>query len=65
MCVPSPSQEWAAEEAEARVQRLEDGKPIEYGKYYHKQLLAWGYKPSNADTHDLASEVVDDEEEEE
>lgn len=25
--------EWAAEEAEARgVQRLEDGKPIEYGK---------------------------------
>jgi len=29
-----------------------------------QQLLAWGYKPSSAETHDLAQEELEDEEEE-
>lgn len=41
-------QEWAAEEAEVRLARLDDGKEVEYGKIYQKQALAAGFKSPSA-----------------
>lgn len=56
-------QEWAAEEAKVRLARIEDGKDIEYGKVYHKQALAAGYKePSAVDADSPPAEVEEEEE---
>jgi hypothetical protein len=58
-------QEWAAEEAEVRLQRLEEGKPVEYGKFYHKQTGQGGFKvQSVAELDGPATEVEEEEEEE-
>jgi hypothetical protein len=58
-------QEWASEEAEVRLARAEEGKPVEYGKYYHKQKLAIGYKPDTVDELDGPTLALEEEEEDE
>lgn len=56
-------QEWAAEEAEERLARAEDGKSVEYGKFYHKQMGSHGFKSQSvAELDGPVTEVeVDDE----
>lgn len=55
-------QEWAAEEAEVRLARMDDGKDIEYGKVYHKQTLAAGFKENSALEADAPPAEVEEEE---
>lgn len=55
------TQEWAAEEAEVRLARMDDGKEIQYGKFYHKQALAGGFKePSALEADSPPSEVEEE-----
>ncbi|TFJ88252.1 hypothetical protein NSK_000601 [Nannochloropsis salina CCMP1776] len=58
-------QEWAAEEAEARLARIEEGKDVEYGHIYHKQLLTGGFVQHSAANADSPPEAEEEEEEEE
>jgi len=58
------SQEWAAEEAETRLARIEDGKDVEYGRIYHKQLLSGGFVEYSAVNADNPPEELEGEEEE-
>jgi len=58
------SQEWAAEEAETRLARIEDGKDVEYGRIYHKQLLTGGFVEHSAVNADNPPEEMEGEEEE-
>ena len=59
------TQEWAAEEAETRLARIEDGKDVEYGRIYHKQLLTGGFVEHSAVNADNPPEEREGEEEEE
>jgi hypothetical protein len=59
------TQEWAAEEAEARLARIEEGKDVEYGHIYHKQLLTGGFVQHSAANADSPPEAEEEEEEEE
>lgn len=59
------SQEWAAEEAETRLARIEDGKDVEYGRIYHKQLLTGGFVEHSAVNADNPPEEMEGEEDEE
>lgn len=59
------SQEWAAEEAETRLARIEDGKDVEYGRIYHKQLLTGGFVEHSALRADNPPEEIEGEEDEE
>jgi len=56
-------QEWAAEEAETRLARIEEGKDVEYGKIYHKQLLTGGFVEHTALNADNPPEELEGEEE--
>lgn len=58
-------QEWAAEEAESRLARIEDGKEVEYGRIYHKQLLTGGFVEHSAVNADNPPEELEGEEDDE
>ena len=55
------TQEWAADEAEERLARIDEGKDVEYGKIYHKQLMAVGYKEYSALNADSPPEEIEEE----
>ncbi len=56
-------QDWAAEEAETRLARIEEGKDIEYGKVYHAQLLSGGFRePSAVDADSPPAELENEDE---
>lgn len=44
-----------------RLARLDDGKDVDYGKVYHKQALAAGFKEPSALDADAPPEEVEEE----
>lgn len=54
------TQEWAADEAEERLARIDEGKDVVYGKIYHKQFMAVGYKEYSALNADSPPEEIEE-----